>query len=156
DAEFGVANRHNGRDPWFALTPADVPWLADAPRALTPEALRTALMAFLMDFTHCANPAAQDHAQLTELERAGAAVFRDRCAGCHAPRLVADDPESAVRFEDWPSLVLSPAGPIVWATSDYAQTSVVPYVHPLGTRVPSLRRLYKKWPYFTNGSAKSL
>jgi cytochrome c peroxidase len=22
--------------------------------------------------------------------------------------------------------------------------------------VPSLRRLYKKWPYFTNGSARSL
>jgi cytochrome c peroxidase len=33
---------------------------------------------------------------------------------------------------------------------------VEPYVHELGARTPSLRRLYKKWPYFTNGSAKSL
>jgi hypothetical protein len=33
---------------------------------------------------------------------------------------------------------------------------VMPYLHASGTRVPALRRLYKKWPYFTNGSAKSL
>jgi cytochrome c peroxidase len=33
---------------------------------------------------------------------------------------------------------------------------VEPYVHDQGARTPSLRRLYKKRPYFTNGSAKSL
>ena len=31
-----------------------------------------------------------------------------------------------------------------------------PYVHTDGARVPALRRLYKKWPYFTSGRAKSL
>jgi hypothetical protein len=44
----------------------------------------------------------------------------------------------------------------VWASTDYVKTGVVPYVHPKGARVPSLRRLHKKYPYFTNGSANSL
>ena len=158
-AEFRVANRHNGRDPWFALTRADVPWLdhvAGVPAQLPPELLREAFMTFLMDFTHRANPAAIDHARFTELERAGAQSFRDRCAGCHAPRLVADDPGSVVPFERWEALVLSPSGPIVWSNGGYEQTGVVPYVHASGARVPPLRRLYKKWPYFTKGSARSL
>jgi hypothetical protein len=158
-AEFRVANRHNGRDPWFTLTRADVPWLdhvAGAPAQLPPELLREAFMTFLMDFTHRSNPAATDHARFTALERAGAQTFRDRCAGCHAARLIADDPGSVVPFERWESLVLSPAGPIVWSDAAYAKTGVLPYVHASGARAPALRRLYKKWPYFTNGSARSL
>jgi hypothetical protein len=159
DAEFTVANRHNGRDPWFALTRTDVPWLdrvAGAPAQLSPELLREAFMTFLMDFTHRPNPAAIDHVQFTELERAGARTFRDRCAACHAARLLPDDPGSAVPFERWESFVLSPTGPIVWSNVAYAKTGVLPYVHASGARVPTLRRLYKKWPYFTNGSARSL
>ena len=158
-AEFRVANRHNGRDPWFALTRADVPWLdrvAGAPAQLSPELLRESLMTFLGDFTHRANPAAIDHARFTERERAGAELFRDRCASCHAARLIADEPRSEVPFERWESLVLSPSGPIVWASERYAKTGVEPYVHPDGARPPALRRLYKKWPYFTSGSARSL
>ncbi len=158
-AEFRVANRHNGRDPWFAVTRAEAPWLADvtgAPPTLSPELLREALMTFLMAFTHRANPAAIDHTRFTELERAGALAFRDRCAACHAPRLVADEPASAVAFERWESLVLSPAGAIVWSNAAYEQTGVTPYVHASGARVPTLRRLYKKWPYFTNGRARSI
>ncbi|HYV57356.1 MAG TPA: hypothetical protein VE911_07420, partial [Candidatus Nitrosopolaris sp.] len=38
----------------------------------------------------------------------------------------------------------------------YEKTGIEPYVHEAGTRVPSLRRLYKKRPYFTNGSAPDL
>jgi len=158
-AEFRVANRHNGRDPWFALSRADVPWLdhvVGAPTQLPPEALREAFMTFLMDFTHRSNPAATDHTQFTALERAGAKTFRDRCATCHAARLIAENPASEVAFERWESLVLSPAGPIVWSNAAYAKTGVVPYVHASGARVPPLRRLYKKWPYFTNGDARSL
>jgi cytochrome c peroxidase len=113
-------------------------------------------MAFLVDFTHRPNPAAVDHARFTAPERAGARVFRDRCAACHEARLVADDPRSAVPFERWEPLVLSPAGPIVWSNAGYARTGVTPYVHESGARVAPLRRLYKKWPYFTAGSARSL
>jgi cytochrome c peroxidase len=177
-AEFRVANRHNGRDPWFALTRADVPWLErvpGVPEQLPPERLRQAFMSFLMDFSHRANPAAIaspgsagtrstpggsaesiDHEHFTALERTGAEVFRDRCAGCHAARLVADEPTSLVPFERWESLVLSPSGPIVWTNAAYEKTGVTPYVHTDGARVPALRRLYKKWPYFTSGRAKSL
>jgi hypothetical protein len=169
-AEFRVANRHNGRDPWFALTRADVPWLdrvAGAPAELSPEQLRAAFMAFLADFTHRANPAAVDRTEgaaprginpprFTERERAGAEVFRARCTGCHAARLAADDPGSEVPFERWESLVLSAAGPIVWSNAAYARTGVEPYVNDRGARVAPLRRLYKKWPLFTSGSARSL
>jgi mono/diheme cytochrome c family protein len=158
-AEFRVANRHNGRDPWFALRRADAPWLAHvagAPAELSPALLREAFMAFLVDFTHRANPAAVDHARFTPRERAGAELFRARCAGCHAARLVADDPGSEVGFERWEPLVLSASGPIVWSNAAYAKTGVEPYVYDRGARVAPLRRLYKKWPYFTNGSARSL
>jgi hypothetical protein len=83
-------------------------------------------------------------------------VFRARCAGCHAARLVADDPGSELPFERWEPLVLSAAGPIVWSNAAYAKTGVEPYVNDRGARVAPLRRLYKKWPYFTSGSAGSL
>jgi hypothetical protein len=150
-AEFRVANRHNGRDPWFALGRDDVPWLEHVPGApaqLSPELLREALMTFLMDFTHRSNPAAQGRARFSERERAG--------ASCHAARLIADEAGSVVPFERWESLVLSPPGPIVWSNAAYEKTGVTPLVHPSGARVPALRRLYKKWPYFTNGSARSV
>lgn len=158
-AEFRVANRHNGRDPWFALTRADVPWLEHvdgAPAELPGELLREAFMSFLMDFTHRSNPAAIDHARFTELERTGATAFRDRCARCHTARLVADDAKSLVPFERWEALVLSSSGGIVWGSDAYEKTGVLPYVNASGARVPTLRRLYKKWPYLTNGSAHSL
>jgi hypothetical protein len=44
----------------------------------------------------------------------------------------------------------------VWSNATREQTGVVPYVHADGARVPSLRRLYRKRPYFTNGSAPDL
>jgi mono/diheme cytochrome c family protein len=157
-AEFRVANRHDGRDPWSTLTTADLPWLADAgvPASLPPELLRQSLMTFLVDFTQRTNPATVGRDHFTATERAGAEVFRDRCASCHAPRLVADIAASAVPFERWESLVMSPAGPITWSDAGYHQTGVLPYVIDRGTRTPPLRRLYKKWPYFTNGTARSL
>ena len=59
-------------------------------------------------------------------------------------------------FAAWEPLVLSPQGPLVWARDGYEKTGVVPYVHERGTRISPLRRLYKKRPYFTNGSAADL
>jgi hypothetical protein len=160
-AEFRVANRHNGRDPWFALSRADLPWLTyveGAPAQLPAAQLREGFMSFLMDFAHRSNPAAarREPARFTDLERAGAAAFRARCASCHEARLLADDPSSTVPFERWEALILSPAGPIVWSNAAYAKTGVTPYVHADGARVPTLRRLDKKWPYFTNGGGRSL
>ena len=51
---------------------------------------------------------------------------------------------------------MAPEGAIVWGKAEYQKTGIEPYVHEKGARVPSLRRLYKKHPYFTNGSAKNL
>ncbi|XYH93437.1 hypothetical protein ACMHYB_37050 [Sorangium sp. So ce1128] len=162
DNEFRVAGALSGHDPWFSLSSEGAPWLADlglfgTDRAeLPPEALRRALMSFLMAFSHRRNPAVLGRARFTALERDGARVFQERCARCHAPVLRSDDPGSAVPFERWEELVLAPEGPLVWGRAGYEKTGVVPYVHEEGARVPSLRRLYKKRPYFTNGSARTL
>lgn len=156
--EFRVANRHNGQQPWFSVTTGEFPWLAyvDAPMVLSPVDLRRALMRFLVDFTHRENPAVHHRNGFRDRERAGADLFRARCAGCHAARLVANDPASELPFDKWEAAIFSPSGPIVWSNADYAKTDVTPYVHDNGARVASLRRLYKKWPYFTSGSAHTL
>ena len=44
----------------------------------------------------------------------------------------------------------------MWGSDAYEKTGIEPYVHERGARVPSLRRLYKKRPYFTNGRADTL
>jgi hypothetical protein len=75
---------------------------------------------------------------------------------CHAARLIANEPKSEISFDAWEKLVLSPEGPIVWSSGAYEKTGVEPYVERRGTRVPSLRRLYEKRPYLTNGAATTL
>jgi hypothetical protein len=158
--EFRAAGAKSGRDPWFSINPGDYPWLQAMGAAkgdpIGPEALRKSLMAFLMAFSHRPNPAAAGRASFSPLERRGAEVFRARCEGCHSARLAADDPRSSVPFDRWEALIFAREGPIVWARSEYKQTGVTPYVHEKGARVPSLRRLYKKRPYLTNGSARTL
>ena len=157
--EFRVAGKGSGYDPWFAIGRSDYPWLESLgvqAAELEPEPLRRALIAFLMSFSHSPNPAVIGRTAYTEAEQQGAALFRDRCASCHAPRVQSDVPESALPFEAWPSAIFSREGALVWASAEYRKTGVTPYVHERGTRVPSLRRLASKWPLFTNGSARTL
>lgn len=165
DAEFRVANRHSPRDAWAPLAEQDLAWLATLPgwpgHAIEGEALRRALMAFVIRWTMPSNPRARTRAnaglrEFTELEARGAERFRERCEGCHQARLLVDDPSTRVPFERWPELVLSEAGPITWASEVYAATAIEPWVHPEGARVPSLRRLHLEGPYFTNGAATSV
>jgi hypothetical protein len=162
DNEFRVAGAKSDRDPWFSIETHDFPWLAQLGirrETLSPIDLRRAFMAFLMDFAHRPNPLVsvpRAGARWTGEERAGAEVFRDRCESCHEARLVADEPARRVPFDGWESLVMTREDPLVWARAEYAKTGVVPYVNDSGARVVSLRRLYKKYPYFTNGSAKDL
>jgi predicted small lipoprotein YifL len=158
DNEFRVANKLSGTDYWFSLEPAQFPWLShlELPAELDPVYLRRALMVFLRDFTNRPNPAVAGRSGYTDLERRGAELFRDRCERCHAARLVVDAPSTRIAFDDWARHIFSDAGAITWAASDYFRTGITPYVHELGARPPQLRRLYKKWPYFTNGSARSL
>jgi cytochrome c peroxidase len=113
-------------------------------------------MRFLMDFSHRRNPAAAGKAAFDARERAGAALFAQRCSGCHAARLSADEAATEQPLERWEALVLSPEAPIVWGRAGYEKTGIEPYVHRDGARVPSLRRVYKKRPYFTDGRFDSL
>jgi hypothetical protein len=163
DNEFRVANRGNGRDPWFVLTDEDLPWLTSLPGwpgEVDGEQLRRALMAFLQRFSTPSNPAVRGREGFSVLEREGARTFADLCEGCHHARLVSDDPSTQIdpgrNFEHWERLIFASNGPIVWASADYVATEIEPHVHAEGARVPSLRRLYMKAPYFTNGSASTL
>jgi hypothetical protein len=160
--EFSVANRGNPIDPWFSLSKQRFPWLGElgvTQESVAPLELRRALLVFLARFSHAENPLAVRRTpprRFSDDERRGAGLFRDRCASCHGARLVARDRTKEVPFERWEALVLSPEGPIVWSNGEYAKTGVLPYVDPKGTQVPSLRRLYLKRPYLTNGSARTL
>jgi hypothetical protein len=157
--EFRVAGAKSNHDPWFDLQASDAPWLSylgHSGGTLSGEYLRKALMSFLMAFNHRPNPMVIGKTSFSDQEREGAAVFRDKCESCHEARLASDAAVSRVPFDKWESLVLAREGAIVWGKATYEKTGVEPYVHEKGARVPSLRRLYKKHPYFTNGSAKSL
>jgi hypothetical protein len=160
--EFRVAGKGaGGRSAWFTLDAAAVPWLKAArglPDTMSPLYLRRSLMTFFMDFTHRPNPAAVARAErvFTAEEQRGAEVFQASCEGCHQARLVADDASTRVPFARWPELVLAREGALVWGTERYVKTGVTPYVHDDGARVPALRRVYKRFPLFTNGSAADL
>jgi hypothetical protein len=157
-AEFRVAGAGSGTDPFFAVEARDHGWLEhlEVSGRVEPLELRRSLMRFLADFSHRPNSAVIGRAAFDPIEREGARLFRDRCEGCHASRLSADAPNTHVAFEQWESMILDEPAPLVWGSAGYQKTGIVPYVHPEGARTPSLRRLYKKHPYFTNGSAKSI
>jgi hypothetical protein len=157
--EFRVAGAKSDHDPWFSIETRDFPWVAELgvhDETLTPVALRQALMTFFMGFSHRPNASTVRRTAFSPIERDGAAVFRDKCESCHEARLVADDASTRQPFEKWEPLVFSPEDPIVWAHAEYEKTGVIPYVNENGARVVSLRRLYRKYPYFTNGSGKGL
>lgn len=157
-AEFRVAGQGTGKSAWFTLDPAEHPWLGELSgrtSKLEPEMLRRSLMRFLMAFTHRPNPNAVARDGFTEVEQRGAQLFNERCSRCHAARL-STDVKGSLPFQQWEALVFDPRGPLVWASDGYRKTGVQPYVHEHGARTTSLRRVYKKRPYFTNGSAKTL
>ena len=158
-SEFRVAGARSGHDPVFDLTLKDAPWLAgfgvtDADLSAVP--LRRAFMTFLMEWSPRTSPLTAGQSAFTDVEQRGAELFRSRCEGCHEARLASDKPATRVPFDSWAQYVFSPASPIVWGQPRRAKTGPAPYVHDEGARVPSLRRLHKKRPYFTTGAAKTL
>lgn len=155
--EFRVANANTPQDPWFELEADAVPWLG----ALTetahfePAALRGAVLEFLAAFTPEPNPATFGRSAFTVQERLGATRFETLCESCHQARTVADDPETRLPRADWEKAVFE-GGRVLWASDDRYRTGVQPYVHEDGPRVPSLRRLWVKRPYLTQGSAPDI
>ena len=158
-AEFRVAGARSDHEPVFDLTVEDNPWLAGlgvTNADLSAVALRRAFMTFLMEWSHRSSALGAGRTSWSPVERRGAELFRDHCESCHEARLASDVPASRAPFETWERHVLSEIGPVVWGQARYAKTGPAPYVHDEGARVPSLRRLYKKGPYFTTGAAKTL
>ena len=160
DAEFRVAGAHSGTSPWFSIAVAEHPWLEHLGWAVTDSidaiTLRRSLAEFLMGFTHAPNPRVLERSKFDAHEVGGADLFARHCERCHAARLVADRPETRVDPGAWEGLVFAREGAIVWGSDGYRKTGVLPYVHEEGARTPSLRRLDRKYPYLTNGSARSL
>ena len=160
-AEFRVANKSSGRDGWFTLRRGDRGWpdwlddLGVQGDALDPIELRSAVMVFLMGFSPDLNPATIGREGFDAPQRRGAELFAEHCEDCHQARRVTDDPSTRVPFPEWESAIFG-LGTIVWARAQRYRTGVQPYVHEEGARVPSLRRLYTKYPYFTNGTAPSI
>ena len=155
--EFRVANARTPQDPWFTLETADHPWLSTLTRSaqVSPAELRGAVLEFLVAFTPEDNPATFARHAFSELERRGAEVFSTACEGCHQARTVADDPISRVEPASWEAEVFD-GGTLLWASEERYKTGVEPYVHDDGARVPSLRRLWVKRPYLTQGGAPQL
>lgn len=155
--EFKVVSKGTDQDPWFSLELEANPWVRELWPDEDPTAveLRIALLEFLAAFDPEKNPHTQGRTAFTPLERQGADVFADRCEHCHSARLITDDASTRLEQPAWEAEIFG-AGSIKWASEDRVKTDVKPYVHDEGARPPSLRRLWVKYPYFTNGSGRGL
>jgi len=155
EAEVAVANQG---DPRFSIKRDDHPWLGDLaelPDTLEHDAIREALLAFLIDFEHAPNPWLVRNQRLDEDARAGLEVFREHCEDCHQA-VPSTRGDGAVPFGEWDDWLEDPARDLVWAAPFYYKTGVEPYFDPAGTQVPSLRRIESRYPYFSDGSAADL
>jgi cytochrome c peroxidase len=114
------------------------------------------MLRFLAALTHEPNPRVRGRSAFSVEEARGADAFRARCESCHQARTVSDVEDTRVAFAEWPRHVFSETGGIVWARDGYEDTGVEPRVHESGARPSSLRRIARKRPYFTNGSATDL
>ena len=59
-------------------------------------------------------------------------------------------------FEDWEDSLTHDGADLIWGAPFFSRTGIEPYVSRAGARVPSLRRVSEKYPYFTDGSAVTL
>lgn len=153
--EFHVANQ--GRKDDFGIDAADIPWLGDLGWVRAGKAdLRRAFLTYFLDRCHPPNPWLARQGRLDQEARAGLEVFRDRCSHCHQPLTSTREDGQAIPFEQWESWLEDPDKDLVWGAPFLSKTGIHPYVDAAGARVPSLRRIWTKYPYFTDGSAKTI
>ncbi len=155
-AEFRVANQK--RQDSFSIHTSKHPWLEGIeglPKVLSPPDLRTAFLSFFVEYTHRPNPWRLSSKKLSAKALQGLAVFRDRCEYCHQAIVSTRQPES-IPFSEWGGWLETNGKDLVWGAPFYTKTGIKPYVHRAGARVPSLRRVQQKHPYFTNGSSPTL
>ncbi|MEE9144532.1 MAG: hypothetical protein V3U06_07175, partial [Candidatus Binatia bacterium] len=155
-AEFRVANQK--RRGSFSIKVSDYPWLREIqgiPTELSPAVLRKAFIAFFVDFQHRPNPWRSQGRTLDRKALQGLMVFRERCEYCHQASISTRKAES-LPFEKWQGWLEAEGKDLVWGAPFYSKTGILPYVYKAGARVPSLRRIRQKYPYFTNGSSRTL
>jgi DNA-binding beta-propeller fold protein YncE/mono/diheme cytochrome c family protein len=120
---------------------------------LSPEDLRAALVAYMVRIPPEPSPyVAPGRRALDRDARAGLALFRDRCAGCH--QLVGDSARGGrVPARDLERRLL--AGEV--ALTDARLHAVgTPILGNGGNNPPSLRGVWEAAPYFSDGSAGTL
>jgi len=155
-AEFLVANQH--RRGVFSVQKNDYHWMSTLdnwPDTLTPLKLREGLLSFFSVLKHKPNPWRIKHGALTEDAKRGLVVFRERCSDCHQA-IKSTRTEDGIGFEGWQDWLTNENLDLVWGAPFFARTGVTPYVDSAGSRVPSLRRVWMKYPLFTNGSSKTI
>jgi len=155
-AEFDVANQE--RKDRFAVRPDQYHWLSDLeklPTVLSPLYLRQSFLEFFTVFGHRPNPWRIRYKTLDARSKKGLGIFRQRCEDCHHA-IKTTRSQSAVSFENWETWLTAENRDLVWGAPFLCKTGIRPYPDSTGTRVPSLRRVWYKYPYFTNGSAKNL
>lgn len=155
-ADVGVANAGTPRDPWTPLVPAlDAPFLRDIvgdafDDVIDPVTQRRALLHFFADLAPLPVPSRRMTPTSQDWERFGV-----RCAGCHAPRVFADDATSVVTDREQAARLARLRG-LVWASDRRVDVGVRPLVREGGARVSSLRGIADKRPLLTNGSRATL
>ena len=120
---------------------------------LSPEELRAALVAYMVRIPPEPSPyVAAGRRALDRNARAGLALFRDSCAGCH--QLVGD----SARGDHVPARELERrllAGQVA-LTSARLHAVGTPILGEGGNNPPSLRGVWEAAPYFSDGSARTL
>jgi hypothetical protein len=155
-AEFQVANQN--RKGFFDIQKDRHPWMSTLdnwPEKLTPLELREGLLSFFVDFNPVPNPWRIKYKSLTKSAQRGLVVFRDRCSDCHQA-IRSTRTENGVGFEEWERWLTAENLDLVWGVPFFARTGLKPYVTPAGSRVPSLRRVWLKYPLFTNGTSQTI
>lgn len=156
-AEFRVANQ--ARLDTFELARADHPWLADIPGLpdpIGPEEQRLAFLEFLEGQQHLPNPWRAQGVRLPPSAVSALSVFRRRCADCHQALTSTREEGRVIPMEEWRAWLETDGKDLVWGAPFLSKTGIEPYVDRAGARVPSLRRIAVKFPYFTNGSSPTL
>ncbi len=155
-AEFKVTNQD--RRDQFVIRRDEHPWLSklgEIPKALNPLQLRRGFMAFFVNFEHRPNPWRLKNQGLDELAKEGLGVFRDRCEDCHQA-IESTREGKSVPFDVWETWLTEENDDLVWGAPFFTKTGMTPYFDISGTRVPSLRRVWKKFPLFANGSSPTV
>ena len=121
---------------------------------LSPEELRAALAAYMVRIPPEPSPyVARGRRALDRVERAGLALFRDGCAGCH--QLVGDSARGRSRSPPRELERRLLAGEVA-LTGARLHAVGTPMLGEGGNNPPSLRGVWEAAPYFSDGSARTL